>query len=565
MLFWLACTGPPSTSTDAPPLMGDTGPMDLDCAQAETAIGPLVVRDGADCTTPWIVQGDLTLGGSWTREQACICEVTGSVNLEPDTDSLLGLSQVTSIGGLLGGQDLPLVTSGEGLERLETVGSGVSLGGLDTLESLSLPAATELNSLHLNSAPVLTSLELPALTRIPSGLGLIATPGVDALHAPNLAELGGLMLSGPSLDDLTALSQITEAPIGLWIGEAELSTLTGLDQVVEVGALLLRQEQALDVSGLAALESAEEIVIDAPVDTSQLASLRTVSELLASNSGLHMPSLQTVGELVLTYSEVTGVDLPELTTVGRLDLTGHPAPMSLPKLTSVVEADLYATACPNAPDVPLTQLETLTLYAPTGCDLLPELTWADEVDVRAATLGSLRSVATLTVHEADLPALVEVTNLLTLSGETTLPVEVAATVIIESGARAQLGQLVEVSDDIAMRGMTLELAPDAAQAGSLKLQGTSTLLQISGLVSTGGDVELESTGVRDLDLGELTTIGRDLRVVDNEDLDGLGGLESLVEVGGDVQIEANPGVTQAECDALEQRLTVGGSWTCDGS
>jgi hypothetical protein len=126
--------------------------------------------------------------------------------------------------------------------------------------------------------------------------------------------------------------------------------------------------------------------------------------------------------------------------------------------------------------------------------------------------------------------------------------------------RLTVGGPVELGADLdligATAGLTVAMSQLGRMGGSLHLVDSADVsLRLPRLSEVVGTVRLQGAGLRELDLGALGTIGQHLELVGVQ-----GPLESLTlsrlrKVGGNVKVDASPGVTALALPAL---ATIGG-------
>jgi hypothetical protein len=173
-----------------------------------------------NCTA---IQGNVTISGS-------------------DITNLMGLDNLTSIGGNIDIGSNPALTSLTGLENITSIAGGLGISSNDALTSLTgLENVTSIGG-HLNIYEnyALTSLTgLENVTSIGGGFSIYNNDALTSLTGlEGLTSIGGRLDIGfnDALTSLTGLENITSIARDLGISYNDaLTSLTGLENVTSIG------------------------------------------------------------------------------------------------------------------------------------------------------------------------------------------------------------------------------------------------------------------------------------------------------------------------------------------
>lgn len=476
-----------------------------------------------------------------------------------------------------------------------------SIANPDDLRGIS--GCGEITGNLLISAPGMTAIALPALTRVAGDLTVTGNTTLVSLDLSALAEVGG-WLTIEQLDDLDVSGLVTGGA-GIFVGDVAFPCLEEVTGALAGGAIdipRLRTAGGLQASttapaletvgwldgdlSLPVLVSVEDTIddggaIDAPrletvgrdVRTSIIRAplLTAVGGELQYWDGTEVPALERVGRLVLedpaaidlpALREITGtlvagdlpaayvdptaaaLDLPALESAGAIRLCLDDwalAELSMPSLQRVTGA-----ADPSYPDAVFLVgacAAAVPAGAPSMIDL-PSLTGIAGGAVRlrsAATAPVLSRVDGLLDVTAPLsaPALVEVTGVLWVAAP------------LSADALAAVGGLL-----VATRSLSL---PALTSADGVRLEGgqvtsvdLTSLLAVAGTsgVPGSGDIVVQDDGVTGaLTLPALTSVPGEVVVRRSPWLTGIAA-PGLAAMGGSLQLSRNVSLSDIDFAAL---------------
>lgn len=288
--------------------------------------------------TAGVVQGDVRVASQAEVDAlAGVREITGDLRIAgvtnrfpqesmiADTHSILALACLETVGGVLWVQDHRTLAGLAGLENLTSVESLIivdnqallSLDGLDSLASA--------NSVHVGDNDALTSLEaLGGLTVTRNHVHIENNDALtDLVGLHNIASVGRLMITNnQSLTSLSALANLTVVRGSLEISSTNLTSLTGLEGVTSVGAMLVVFANA-QLTSLTGLGNITQVGRGVRIGYNPLLpsldgleGLTSIGEEVTSSEN----GLSIYGNSVLT--DITGLDNLE-TLVGKLFVYGN--------------------------------------------------------------------------------------------------------------------------------------------------------------------------------------------------------------------------------------------------
>lgn len=435
--------------------------------------------------------------------------------------------------------------------------------------------------------------------------GLDSLAGFDCLCAVD----GDLTVQGGQLYDLAPLA--TLGSVGGWIAVADLPVLVSLDGLGSVsgpvkGVFLQNLPALTDVSALAALPSLEEglMISEAPRLVTLQWSITSASSILLLGTGLptiDLPQLETLGDLFVERTPLTGLGLPALRSVDGdvhlADLDGGAGgvvptgPWSLGGTARVWGVrgweDLAGLGClaEVGEDLEVDQNPGLRSLDGLGCltsvggdllvsgnkalervDALGGLIQVDAVEISAnEVLGSLEGLSGLEGLAGDLvlrelPALAAVDGLPFLD-------EVGGRVeIAEVGATAvDLPALERVDEDLTLSGLpglaSLDGLPALRSVGTLSVSDAPALASVGPLPALWDVHALELRtlpALTELSLPAVTALDGGL-TVDATGLADLRGLDALTGVATRLVLSGNPSLTSLA--SLDGLLRVDGDLT----
>lgn len=198
----------------------------------------------------------------------------------------LELAAIAGVTHVTGDLSISNATSLGALRCLKTVDGGLVVRD-SAVPAIEVPSLATVGFIYFFNNPLATSVSLPLLTSAQSLL-VSTNAALTTLSAPLLVSLPG--------------------ELGI-IGNDALARVTGLPALASVGGLVLEGAGLEDVSGLAALKAVAGLLTVQSSDT--------ISPRLAT---FRLPALETLGGLVVRGSAgpLRTVDLPALTTIGSL-------------------------------------------------------------------------------------------------------------------------------------------------------------------------------------------------------------------------------------------------------
>ncbi len=419
-----------------------------------------------------------------------------------------------------------------------SIGGGADLGAVDLPELVEVTGTLRLDQLDDVTPPGFTAA-LVCLSRVGGGL-VIDGSVVSAFSLPRLEEVNG--------------------PLTLEDGLPGLS----LPKLTRVGAQLTLEQLAItDASGLAALRDLGGLLVNDNPELVSLAGLDAIRELRASLLVRNNPQLATLAPL----DDVSGVG-------GVLQVTDNAA---LPECEAEALRDALvangfrdvALVSHNDEDASCAWLAAEPcppVLGPVECPAdAPSLTLASDADVAAAAAVTCAGDLLIApgVTSACLPALAEVSGSLTLGdGNTATRVDLPALRTVGSlyGSGPVLTALelprLETASALELFGLPvlerLYLPRLDSVGGSFRVRDAAApLLYLPQLDDIVGELELiRLTSSAALDLPYLADVDGVLRVRETGALTSLGGLPSLLDVGG-LDIALNVALADFDGMALE--------------
>ena len=531
-----------------------------DCDDADAEVSPAAVdvpRDGVDsdcsgsdatslATAP--LAGDLTISTVSAAEEFCAEHdaVLGDLRITGGLRDTSALSCLVEVQGAL------LVTA-DSLTLLELpalwwVGGDLSIVGNPALNTLALDALRIVDGeLSLLDNAVLGAPSFAALE-------LVGTlDSVERSRFPALVEVGGDVGLRPGLE-LPALEAVGG---NLFVGEPDQTTVA-LDSLETVsGTLLFSSVPGLETVSLPALRTTGSLLFDflpedLPVELPVLE--RVEGDLRISGAGpsrLSVDAGEITGEIDLQGTATTELLFPQLTTVGGAI---HIAGESLEEVgLNTLEAAPAGLSldCPACERVPL---ESLASVGEAGLELsgFPTATTLS-LDLLATCEGPVVLQGFEALDTAALPSLSRLAGPLELVG---LP----ALETVEADALDDLRDRLEIGENDVLQSVSLRSLGLPAFASALEIRDNPRLTSVDlgalgpqlGTLVLAGNAQLET-----VDLSGLETVA-DLRLVgDFTSLD----LSGLTSCTGDLELKPGPLATLS----LPLLETAGGTATLVGA
>ncbi len=257
-----------------------------------------------------------------------------------------------------------------------------------------------------------------------------------------------------------------------------------------------------------------------------------------------LPQLAEVETLTLTMT--TDVDAPVLREAWTVEVSGHSlgGRTTLPALTEVLSLThgggrLHLDALAEARSVVVTgDAEELDAGLLTAVD---ELAFIETSSYLGGELPALVQVGTLTIAGADYDS----------RPVRYLPDMPALTTVGELDVTYARASVFEALPALSSTSGRLRMSHADAELGGVPLVDVDQLVLRK---AHGGSFP-----------GSLTTVVGNLTLEDNHDLDSLAGLSGLESVGGSLAITGNDQLSDADAEALAERIDVGGSTTIEGN
>lgn len=332
------------------------------------------------------------------------------------------ISEFTSLTTLAGFGNLtsaPIVTIANN-PALTSISGFPNIGA--TLQRLSITGNSQLVSISGFAAvtQITDKLEL-------SGNGLIQ---LDAF--PNLATVYNLVIdNNAKLTSVTGFAGLTTASGLYFTNNPALTSIGGLANVQTIAGLQAIQNPKLAAISMPALQTATQLVVDAPLttaafpaltdgavrldnarllDVSGFSALKTGGVFLTSAPELttySLPLLQTGGATITFAPKLTSVDLPALTEGGlRFDTTPVLSSISAPVAQRFTQLWVSNAAVSELSFPSLVRTQAFTIQ------MVPQL-----VSLDMPALTQIDTTANLFVSASQLPAC-QVTELITRTGYT---------------------------------------------------------------------------------------------------------------------------------------------------
>ncbi|MFA8434812.1 MAG: hypothetical protein ACEPOZ_09890 [Marinifilaceae bacterium] len=277
----------------------------------------------------------------------------------------IDLSKLTTVGGSLSVSDL-IVANNIKLDALTSVDNALKFIRLDGLVRLSLPKLTQAGSFEVEGAwgaAALEEINLPELTLVNNILSLTRV-NTQALAFPKLATVGeALKLSNVEPVTSIDISNLTSCKTmdidGIEkITSLDLSNISNLEAVTIIGAYVLEdltlpqtiRELTLNGGSMATnfpeLKGIETVSDKFEISNYSLSEITvgsvkeigTFSETYASGqTGLEFTSLESIGELELSLTDLTSFKAPKLKRMDKLNFMNMWALSSIefPLLTEI--------------------------------------------------------------------------------------------------------------------------------------------------------------------------------------------------------------------------------------
>ena len=384
------------------------------------------------------VYGTLTLAGYGLTELSdvsCIEQIYGSLAIDLPNAPVIEMPALTLVDGdievllyegttLVGFSSLSEaglidISYGAGLESLDLSALQASLGlvlvDLPSLQTLSLPAVTDLGLLYSAWNTELSTVELPSLVSL-GELEVWDNDELVALDLSTVTELGDVSLySNESLSSLDLSGAGTMGQV-LLDGNPSITSLD-LDAATSLGGLVLRQNDDLTTVTWAGIDSVggDVIFYDNPVldlpDHSNIVQVDGDWGLWYSNTTTldDLGSLEALlGDLYLVDNGLQSVDLSSISQLGGLylynedlgafDLSGLETPLS-GNFTVAYNYDLDDFGWPEFGDLegdfvwtyngPTEAIEADTLTSVSGGVMVSDASWGTIEEVEFDSLESV--------------------------------------------------------------------------------------------------------------------------------------------------------------------------------
>lgn len=511
--------------------------------------GEILITDSSelklsDLTGCEVIKGSLSIqyltNTKNMEELRFLREVQGTLRVVNNSalESLKGLDKLSIIGGGLNVALNPKLTSFEGLQTLESIGGNVIIDKNSSLKdtghlTLLREVKGRLSVYRSSSLESLNGFE--NITEL-SGLELIENEGLQVLRLPKLKSIDGKVRLVDNkglvnLDWFTALEKITDGLTATGnIGMQKLfdSSLLSLLE----GEVLISNNQDL-------------LTLNAPNAKGTLSALDIQNNALFST--LDLSSLDSVsGQMAVTNNEsLTGIKTGSVKSVGG-DLT-------ITELKSATSIDLRSLASHEG-TINISQNESLNLVQMSSIARVKHLIVND--NPKLENLNTLTNLTTVSgfLQIARNESFSQLTGFVQLAGEIGGGIEL--------NSLPQLVSLSPLSNVTSVRGILYVIGTGVASldglsniasiATDLDLSFNNNLTdmsQLSKLTNIPGSVTLSSLQEEEAKpssqltslngLHNITSIGGNLRLFNQENLTSFEGLNSLTQVGGFLEINDN--------------------------
>jgi len=540
--LWLECGLP--GEPDAPP---------ADCSGEEVlAVDELP----ASCLEPIAVTGDVVVDGD--TDLPCVCAIDGDLTVTAGDVRFAALETVGGSVDLSGGSevDVPALESvGADLtvtapslsafemRRLAAVGGEVRVEGAHELAMLPFVELAEVDSLHVEGNDGLLGVDLPRLETVAGTLAIRDNPALANLfgEAYALESVGGdfLLLDNPAWTGFYCCAYLEEVGGDLRIEGMGWRNSQGFTALGSVGGdLVVRDNPSLET--LDGFDQLVEVGGDLEIADNPLLENEDAFDFLEVVGGtvrlVGNPQLTILYGLVLP-SEVGGIEVGDN---ARLPGFG-----GFNKVT-YIEGDVLLYDLPAALAV-----DGLHDVGSVGGDVtvrnLPSATIAVLLDDAENVGGSV-------VYE-DLP-LVDFPELLPrmrFVGGDFVQRRVGWSMVRTGPNFSQIGGSLVVEENPSM--LRIDDLGSLSALGGLRVADNPVLTGVGGLdgvTDVTGDVELEGNPALSslFGLGDLDTIDGNLLIDDNDALGSVLPLHGLSTVGGNLVITGNASLATADADAL---------------
>lgn len=477
----------------------------------------------------------------------------------PLLTNLVGLENLTSIGGKLDITDNNALVNLSGLENLTYIGCNVAIGDNDSLTHLgNLVSLESIGGYHLYIVgnPQLATCSIESICNYIADDGVTNiynnAPGCDsktevedACMSVTVCPQGDLIFTTQQeIDDFAMnFSACTEITGNLYIGStteilSAINDLSPLSQLTSIqGKLTIIKNAAL--TSLDGLENVSTINGNIYIGSNPTLSSLAEWDNLASIGGNFVIRNNGLSDLS---------DFNNLTSIGSyINIGPDTTLISLAGLENVTSINSYIHVHDNIALNSLNGLDNIDYTTITDLRILdnPQLNICDVPSI----CNYLENGGTATVSNND-PGC-----------NTQAEVETACMPSACPNSFSPASQQ-EVDDFPLNYPNCTEIQGDVSIALA---SGVTNLDGLSQITSIGGNLDLGSSGTADLvdilGLQNLTSIGGDLLIFFNENLTSLDGLENITSIGGNVTIEQNHQLSTCEVQSICNYILNGGTAT----
>jgi hypothetical protein len=301
------------------------------------------------------------------------------IPVNPNLFSLIGLDSLNSIGGDLRIHANDGLVNLNGLEGLKTIGGELNIHDCYSLTSIEgLSGLTGLGTnLDIEFNPALESLDgLQGIVTIPGNVTIIDIEVTDMTGLDGLVEIGGefSLISNYDLENLEGLGSLTTIGTNFWLyWNNNISSLEGLNNLTTVGGgLNIQENKELDsLTALESLYSAGSLSItdnDDLISLTGLEGLNSVGSVGISDNDkllslMGLEGLTNTGAgLGISFNDnlVSLAGLEGLTTIGgNLGIGGNDDLVSLAGLDNIISVNGNLSISKNESLTSLSGLEQL--------------------------------------------------------------------------------------------------------------------------------------------------------------------------------------------------------------
>lgn len=492
------------------------------------------------------------------------------------TELPAGLSQITTINA---GSDFEDNPGNQGNLNLSQLNGITSYPNFDNL--------TEINGLlSLSQLPLDTLPSLPNLTTLNNGIQIFANANLTSLTGFNsITNFGGTVdiQSNAALTTMNAFNGITSAEQFLFANQNALMTLDGFDSLVEIERFVIGFfNQSFTINAFSNLETLGFLqTINIQQDNFDF--LSSVTELkygLNINNSPNLTNLDGLDNAVLQEgftipSNLTSIsktlsisNCPLLTSLGNMDLTsdGHFQSIGLVNNTSLTDLTSLSGVSGQLPSITLGNLGIQNLDFLSNISQITDIfninlnnqltdisgianidfgnsinfTIASNSSLDQCNVDSVCEVVGLNTDPANNP---DLTVFITNNNSNCANIS-----IVESACGICLPGNVSLNSQAEIDNFScVTVDGNLFISSSSQTEPITNLDALTTLTEVTGNVVIVETDITNLNgLNNLTSIGSDFEILNNEFLNDLSALSSLTNLNGTLNIFNNQSITNLE-------------------